>query len=377
MQEVLETWAEQIGLSLTNISLGGIRLAANSVPGDAIVPGTIDATRLNPFSFPARFSRKPGPDEALGLSFAPSTTMDRWVKGTNDEGPGRIRRVSRVSTPPGYQPGPGPTRYRIVRPNMKFGVMALRMRDDGTPTECEIFFGVVLANIPHPLGRVPQLIETAWSGTAPSAFALRTNEPSQFQVWSNTRLFHDRAKATYEDANFPFLTAFGDASDPLLYPLDTDWEDNQGITVQLITGTNADEVYRQLNTLPGRGVVIGEPGEGPADSFPKGLPILPAATANVLRWDGDSPPGQLNWDHLDESTDLSTQGRVAQGVPFAYEDCDRIKATDSTFSLLVKLRFVKQKELNNNWASPDQWHTIGVETVGGGQRDWGLDVIIE
>lgn len=381
VQAVIQSIVDQVSASLGDLS-SKLQFGPGSIPGSAITPGTLPPSAFNPSKLIKYVSLLPGPEDAILIEIAPSQTMDRWVVGSTYRGPGRIWSVVGVTYPPNFKPKPGPTRYRVVTAGAKFTVMSVRLDpsndygvDGDPPFECR--YGIVIEGLEHFLGRVPIGVWALSTGDSPVALASVLDKAGgggtgfATDFFSN-RLFHTRAKATYQDATFPSFTAIGSGS---LAPSASDWQECEGFTVMLVSGTTDEEVYQQMNTLDCIGQSITREAPGPADSVPGGLVASPPATPSVYRWNGSSG---LNADYhgLAETDDLSTYNRIAQGIPFRYEDCERLVATDTRFSVVIQPFFFKSVAMTGTWTTPDQWGNVGLATTGSGVREWFIDLLI-
>ena len=385
LQATLQEMADQTNRSLESLANGGVSFQPNSLDGGAIRPGSLPITALPARALQEAVQRFPGPDEAILLRHTPTTAIDRWVVSGADSGPGRVV-IAQESFQSGWIPSAGPMRYRVVQQGTKFGIMSMRLPPtadlavDFAPG-FEIRYGVIIHKIPHYFGRPPTtLLAAAWVGEAPVARA------SQFEDGGNStllpatrRLFHDRAQATYQTANFPFLTSFG--TDALLLPSAANMADCRGFSISLITGRTSEEVYGELNTLTVLGQDLGEESHGPSVSIPDIFEAHPPATPNVLTWNGTTSGG-ARYTHRTQAEDLSTFGKLIQGVPFRYEDCQRFIPTDEHFSLVCMTEVIRVNgpytggATPADWSAPHLWAKSGVQTNGTSPRDWALDIIV-
>ena len=113
VQEILDDLTGQISASLDSVSTGRIEYQANSIPGDALVPGSISSNRMDRRSIRQLTSQIPGPEDAIILETAISGGSDRWVDADEERGPGRILEVTRAILPRGFRPQSGPVRFRV------------------------------------------------------------------------------------------------------------------------------------------------------------------------------------------------------------------------------------------------------------------------
>lgn len=378
VQAVLEALRDQIGAAIGELA-GKLQFGPGSIPGSAISPGTLPPSAFNPTQLLKYVMRLPGPDEAIIIEIAPSQTMDRWVAGTTSRGPGRVWSVTGVKFPAGFKPKPGPTRYRLVVAGQRFSVMSLRLDptndysiDPDVPFECR--YGIVIEGIEHFLGRPPIAIWALSKDDAPVSLAsiFDGGGSSGTTIFNTNRLFHARAKATYQDSAFPSFTAFGSGA---FLPSAADWQECEGFTFMLVTGETDEEVYQQMNTLDCVGQSISREAHGPGASVPNGLTVSPPAPPSVYTWDGQAG---LNADFTAQADTASLVGadRVVQGVPFRYEDCARFVATSSRFSVVIQPSFFKSVAMAGTWTTPEDWGNVGLVTSGSGVRDWAIDLLI-
>lgn len=321
----------------------------------------------------------PGEEQAVGLELSISATMDRFVSG----GPARIW-TAKATASGASRYGFGPQRYRVVLDGQRFGVMSLRLPPDADmgATIAPGFLvqhGIVVSGIPHWLGRPPRRILAVESvGDSPTSFRALFNTAGA-AVWNSggtTRDFY--WKRTQDEhltlAPYPFASAFG--SDSTLQAGSAQLRDMQGFTFQLLTGNDGGEVFRQLCSRACLGRSLRMDGHGPAVSIPSG--ITPEAP---------TPPTAVDWlnptsyTHRIEGYDLTT-ARVVQGIPFSYEDCRALVATEETFSLVVMPvgeKLVSQSPAPT-YGTPAVWHQNGLvvqSAVSGRLRSWALDIIVE
>lgn len=377
-QAVIESLRDQIALAIGELA-SKLQFGPGSIPGSAIAPGTLPPSAFNPTQLLKYVMRLPGPDEAIIIEIAPSQTMDRWVAGTTSRGPGRVWSVTGVKFPAGFKPKPGPTRYRLVVAGQRFSVMSLRLDPSNdynsnptVPFECR--YGIVIEGIEHFLGRPPIAVWALSKDDAPVSLAsiFDGGGSSGTLIFNTNRLFHARAKATYQDSAFPSFTAFGSGA---FLPSASNWQECEGFTFMLVTGETDEEVYQQMNTLDCVGQSISREAHGPGASVPNGLTVSPPAPPSVYTWDGQAG---ANADFTAQADTVSLVGadRVVQGVPFRYEDCARFVATGSRFSVVIQPSFFKSVAMTGTWTTPEDWGNVGLVTSGSGVRDWAIDLLI-
>lgn len=381
VQEVIQSGVDQVALGLQALTEGKLQLRAGSVDGSVIRPGSLPLTSLPPRALSRASGAAPTAEQAVIVDLAPSRSMDRFSVDADSRGPGRVWKAQGLSFPPGPRVDAGPARYRLITNGMRFGVMAVRMPpgtdlSSSTTPGFEIRYGVIVQGIRHFLGRRPERILAALSAGMPPVSARSEHDDGggAGSLWPGTEeLYWDWADDRYRLATAAFATAFG--SDALLYPSASSLIAARGLSFSLITGSTAEEVFLQLNTLPGLGQTLGRHGCGPSAAVPPTELVEAPAPPNVIQWDGDTGAG-AEYRHLNESNDLASEGRIVQGVPFSLKDCGRLVSTDTHFSIVVQ--FVAPKlsgglSASQSWASPAHWHENGLELD---SRNWAVDVII-
>lgn len=377
IQEVIEDLASQVALNDLALGAGNINFPAGRIPGGAIAPGTLPATAMEPLAWSKLLNQMPGPEAAVGLTTKRSSTVDRWVQGGTNRGPGRAQGVTSVQFPAGWQPYRGVHRYRIVDKRSRFGVMSMIASVGGTAPSwifyANLYYGYVLHRIPHYLGRPPVGIQALqYVGEAPVPFGY---ENTTTLVTGTPTLFHTRAQDEYQTTAKSYGAPLD--TDPILDPTTAEIEAAQGISVSLITGRTAQEVYQQINTRrSGAGPGITSSGHGPSLTLPEGLQVSAPAPAGVLDWEGSIA---FRWDPHAEATDLSTLNHLSQGVPFSYEDCAKMVPNDTHFSLVVQMDMEVERILASGmaaWPSPEEWHAHGLRLDIADDRVLELDALI-
>jgi hypothetical protein len=380
VQQSVGRATEQLSLQVEQLSRGQIRYPAHSIPGGALQPGTIPISAIQPGAFQDALNRMPGPDEAVLLDLIQSDGLDQWLENGGNTGPGRVRTVRGVRYPlNGWQPTSGPRRYRIINAGMEFTPLSTRLELATSPVNAPIVhtdFGMVIHRIPHSFRRPPQgILALAWVGDPPTPFAY--SAPSLAGIWTTqVRLFHDRAKADFQDTVKTFASAIG--IDTALDPGATTLGGATGFSVTLVSGETTDEVYEQLNSREcAEGARFATSGPGPTATTREGLTARGAAPPGVLLWNGSTVTP--NYTHIDESSaGLASNGRIVQGIPFRYEDCQKMRANDTHFDLVVHLHIDQSWQIPNggSFAAPSEWSQHGVRLAGGDDRVWGVDVIV-
>lgn len=391
VQDALEGLAEETAQNIRALRANPPEFPAQSLDGAALKPGSVPAEALNAREVGKKLVSWPSAEEAIELDLVHSTAFDRYVRraATGDTGPGRVWEVAEVRASTTARIGAGPARYRIVQPTQRFGVMSIRLPPDSnlnaqTTPGILIQYGIVVAKIPHYLGRPPErLLAVEAVGDAPASLRTIFTTGGNGSAWSNAGTDRDhywlRTQAEHVTNGFPFMASFGD--DATLAAGANDLRDFQGLSFQLVTGRDGGEVFRQLCSRFTLGRALRTDGRGPAMTLPAGLPIEAPTVPSVVDWQA-GPPAYI---HRIETYDLSTAGtRVVIGMPFSYSDCAALAPTDTHFSVVIQV--VGEREVSQttppltSFGQPDVWHKNGCKTaqsVTGRLRTWAVDVIVD
>jgi hypothetical protein len=354
---------------------------ANSVDGQALKPGSVPAEALDLGALAAKAVSLPGATEALQVSLVQSLTMDRYVGGA---GPGRIWEASLPAQAARARIALGRERFRIALGGQRFGVMSLRLPPDSDLAAQPspgflVQYGIVIAGIPHHLGRAPErLLALESIGDSPVSFRtlFATGGGTLWDSGGTKRDFYwNRTQEQHTTLGaYPFAEAFG--SDTTLSPAVANLRDVAGFSVQLLSGTDAGEVFRQLCSRLVLGRSMRSDGHGPALTIPSGQVIEAPTCATAVDW--LSP---TSYTHRVESFDLTT-ARIVQGIPFSYDDCAALVPTSERFSVVLMPlgeKLVSQSPAPT-YGTPAVWHQNGLRIVDSSSvrlRSWGLDIILE
>ena len=374
-QQVLESTVNNLAAQLAAVAAGAVSFPAHTIPGGAIIPGSLEISALNPEAISAYTRLWPPPEEAIQLEVALSNDVDREWSQSGVQGPGRVWRVTTVRLPDGWTPRPGPLRYRLVVPGRRYGVMATELRDVANPTFSEMVttYGHVITAIPSYGRLVERILAAEQIEDAPVAY--RSNEVLTGGTPDGPfRMFHDRAKIEYQDTQPAFMAGFGSSTALKA----TDGRNATGFSFGLVTGQTATEVYRQLNTRRGiYGRIWNAEGVLPGVSIPESAGVRSPTFPQAIRWDGALA---LNSGYvgLDENDVIGGETRLIEGLPFSYRACERARRTEAQFSVVVQPIMEHRVILaeNETWPTAAHWHETGLETVDGPERDWALDVIV-
>lgn len=386
VQDALEGLAESTEEALRAVRARPPSFPAGSLDGAALAPGSVQPEALNLLEVGRSLVSWPSADEAIELDLIPSTALDQYVAIGAERGPGRVwvatarpGRDSRLAR--------GPARYRIVAPDMRFGVMSTRLPPDADVAANRepgilVQYGVVVTGIPHFLGRRPsRILAVEAVGDQPASLRTLFRTGGLAAAWPATGTdrdyFWSRTQAEHITASFPFAESFG--ADTTLSASVASLRDSTGFSFQLVTGRDGGEVFRQLCSRPTLGRELRGNGHGPSMTIPAGLPHESPSVPIAVDWQG-SPATYI---HRQEGYDFGTAGtRVVIGMPFSYSDCAALAPTDGSFSLVVMPlgeKLVSQSGLAA-FAQPDQWAKNGmrlIESVTGRLRSWALDVIVD
>lgn len=372
---------EQLAMQVEQLSRGVIRYSAHSIPGGALQPGSVPLAAIQPGAFQDALNRFPGPEEAIKLDLIDSDGVDRWLVNSAGtiRGPGRVRTVRGVRYPDtGWTPTSGPRRYRVLAPGSRLTPLNTRLElvAPNSAPRVHVDFGFVIHRIPHWFRRPPQgLLAMPWIGDPPVPFAYAASGLGS--IWAiPQRLFHERAKAAYQDAVKTWGSAIG--ADTLFDPSAAAMGTATGFSAMLVTGETTEDVYEQMNSRScDNGARLVTEGPGPVVATREGIAARSAAPPSLVTWDGDT--GTPVYTHQHESAaGLGTSTRVVQGVPFRYEDCQKMRANNTHFDLVVHLHMEQSLQVPNGggFAIPSEWGEHGVRLDGGDDRTWGVDVIV-
>lgn len=389
LRQSLESMANALLANDAAIATGqALKLNPGVLDGRVIRPGSLPPSSINPLEFARLLNQLPGTDQVVTIRAARSNDIDRWVVNGNNRGPGRVWQVQSVQYPKAWRPTPGPMRYRVVFPNLEFGIMGTELFGDTWALnswygQVELTYGIVLRGLPSFLGRPPVAISAVWEGVSPVALAYQrsdhnfaTNPP--WPLYGTTRLFHDRADALYHTTGFPFLTGYGSTSNSV--PSSSDLADCDGFYFMLLSGRSAEEIYQQLNSRNSNsGAHLQKEAVGPFTSAPGWLRPRSPCSASVYQWSNVGTAATTTYTWRDETFNPATVNRIVQGVPFSYEDCDKLRQSAKDFSLLIQPALGHTITLTNagqQWESPELWHADGVRTSLVDGRDWAIDIIV-
>ncbi len=372
--------ADQLSRQVAGVERGNVQFPINSVDGGSIRPGSITPDKVDQESFNKMVRDMPGPEETVKLRVARQIDVDNDATTTADSGARRIWSVTDAIYPDGYTPRPGPMRVRVVNKGMQFNVMSI----DGRAQSIEMRYGLVLKNIPHFLGRVPdQILYATFVGYPPVQVEAVHHEagpgsigPDSVTYFDTTRLYDSTGVAAgraYDDfvTNPPgWLVEHGSSS--YLAPSVADVAKCEGVKFMMITGANAKEVYAQLNSKQVNGAYLGGNAQGPTASLPPGrLMESPAPACGSVQITTTT-----DLDGRRRSVTTATQEwRIA--YPFSYEVCAQLVATDMHFSLVV-MPDVRHEDAGISGVSLDidDMSTNGVTVVENNDREIGVDIVV-
>lgn len=391
----------------------GLSYPPNTISGDAIIAGTLPASKLELSALYDKVGAHPSAEQAVKLNYAVDGGVDHWLEATTSSvlyrGPARVQRVTSFDIPPTFQPERGLVRYRILRAGVKLTVLGVRVADAHThninaaPIALEVQYGFVLTGIPDFLkGSQRKLLYAAFSGDVPASL---TAERTPATINSKTfKLFDAWADETFRATPQSLFTEFAPAAlsgSSSRYLTQPSWsgsgsQDNylnqvRGFAFQLVSGRQQDEVYAQLN---GRQSAmyphIGGQPAGDRVSVPEGFDAPPPCTAGAVLADSVA----TNWLPLyapGTPSSYFTSGRVIQntdpvqqGVPFLGEDCHRLREKEDSFSLVVQVWPPKLIDGPNGYGAqvtgdcrrPATWGAVGLEIDPQNGREIAVDIVV-
>lgn len=387
--EILESVSSQLSAQIASVASGkGLQLAPGSLSGRVLAPGSIPASALSPIDLEKKLVSAPQPSDAIVLQVARSTSADRWAVDGTTLGPGRIWNVTTARYPAGWKPRAGTARYRIPLADIQFGVMSILMQADawdGATTyidSLEVRYGIVLTGIPNVLGRPPMSIRFAQYGedapTQMSAVFLDGGFAGNPPWNGTTYLLETRIDDLYRTSSKPAWEAYDLATvDGTLSASDV-FNTIKGVSVGLVTASTAVGVWQQLNTRQayvGRNITGSS--HGPIVTCPGGQEMSAPCVPTAIEWDGDASVATTQYQHLNSTTNAAASTRLVQGLPILLDDCSRLTAKQSTFSLVLQVLGYETSNITGTWAKPAHWYEHGVRAPLDQLRDWTLDIVIE
>lgn len=408
LRRVVDDIIDQVSLRMSSIAQGQINFRANSIDARALKPGTLSYDKIEPVGFHRAMNTWPGPDQAIRLSVARDPSVDRWHEATPTAftsdaaaatqrifGPGRVWRVQSYAFPDKtYRPSPGPVRYRVVLPNLEFGLMSMLKANDGLGWSdangtWELVWGVVIRGIPNFYDRAPDnIFWMGWDGDVPTS--LEGDVVNTGGVGPTSNLYEDRAIAEFTSVNRAALAAYNKITAGNYRPTATIIEGWKGISAMLVTGRTDTEVFEQLNGRECQlGMLRGNP-HGPMSSAPSGLrhksPAVPSIVVSTNGTLSNIDPKVKSSDPLPQAS--ANARRVVQGVPFLYEDCARLRPTtgaDGSFAIalelvldytVLKAQIVTWQGSTEVGMEPGAWWTQGLRVVEQNNREIAVDIIV-
>lgn len=407
MQSVLNGVAEQAALGLSQVGNGQINFRPNTIDGGAVIPGTLTPDKFNQTSV-AKFAREtPGEAQTVTLEVAKSQLVDRYAPADSIEaghtGPNRVYEVRSVFLPRGAKLRPGPIRYRVVTKGLKMGLMSIRSEGGNIPNVigevAHLTYGCVIRNIPSFIGldKIPTSMEAVSVGY-PAGQVFKFDDS---YLYSET--FEDEFVADAFGTNAPRMYApFNEPGPPnVIVPTQAYADTIEGMSFQVPTGRTGREVFAQVNGqqtssgdyLTGRGL-------GVAASTPPGLPVEPPFPIQ-LTYSISATYGGTTFQGVTETT-LETVGSTplppntsagwVRGAPMILDDCAKIAATGTHFSLVIQLFPSYQILVHDNGVGVsllgattssnsvtghlNNWGRSGIEIIESGRRKVAIDIIV-
>lgn len=408
IQEALEQVASQANAALASLRGGNINFGTGSIPGSALIPGTVQASRLSREAVSTVQRLIPRVDEAVELRIAPDPSLDRWA----DSGPGRVWRVQRVSYPAGYRRVAGPVRYRIKADPLRLSVCSYGLTNavsgfsivpsssaSGNPVlNWECVYGLIIRGLPVLNGvRPTQILSLTTSGDVESSL---TVDPT-VGGWVSGSAFLADPRAISKYVTTPPV-AYAEFYDPALavsgaqylrptYATPNYPDQIQGLVAHLIRSDAAAGVFAELCGRPCPGTLsLGGAPMGVGVSAPPGY-LAPAILRPAL---ATITSGQQLVCHSLPGTGGAaewTSANAADGGPLDWDDCAALRQTDQSFTVSLQAyppRIVREANALGAWyytqparpttpdMNPSNWPTSGLEIRSEGFRHLEFDLVV-
>lgn len=376
----IKSVTDQLAEAVAGVRGGNLQLPVNSVDGGSIRPGSITPDKVDQESFNKVVRDMPGPEDAVKLEVKRRTDLDQDAQATHTVGARRVWQVTRAVYPQDYKPIPGPQRFRVVDKGMKFNCMSL----DGGPTTITVRYGMIIKDIPHFLGRVPdQILYATFTGFAPAnAEGVHQNAtssvgPDSYDYQTSTRLFDSdgtsgRAHEDFISKAPNWLEAHGSNSN--LAPSTTNVSNCEGVKFMLITGRTVKEVYAQLNSKVVNAAHLGGNMTGPTASIPPGRAVESPFPASASIQHHTAPLDEMSGV---SRTNVTNTRRWRIGYPLSYDACSQLIATNTHFSLVVMPDLERQDDAMNGVSFDiDDMSYNGVTVVADNDREIGVDIVV-
>lgn len=412
LNEQIQRVADQATDAIEEIQRGEGRYLPNTIPGEALRPGSLDRSRFS-VEDEASGALDPGPEDAIGLELG-QATLDRWADDGTRAGPARVMACKNRILPAGRTVSRGAQRFRVLTSGMRLGVLSLvhesaTSRAAATANNTLVTYGLVIAGIPHDLGRPPQrIVDLAWVGDSPvplvgdNGLLNPAGTPGYNGLGDNAEFFLEIDEVDFQSAPPRMFVPFDDVGTGIgpLVPTQTYADTVQGIQVGIPTGTTAKHIRAQMNGRTStwfRSIL----GDAPMlhASVPRDLPWAPPATGALIyvRFTAGAIQDYVSVDEaafFDPAetrykpipTHPSNTVNWIHGVPFRESDCRDLAPTDKEFSVVIQIsppRAVVSGVIANGdpvTAHPDlrlsAWGRVGLEVVEQSGRAVGLDVIV-
>lgn len=398
--EVVTDLADQLQAALGKIANGAIKFQPDSISGEAIKQGSLSVGKLNGKQFSSTFQEFPGPEQAIILHIAPDDVADRWITSTittDYVGPGRIWRVTKYQLPPNWKPSLGPLRYRICTSDMRFGLMACRMLDavttDAKATDWALYYGIILRDVPYFGERPPSRMLYFDQGRMSPASLVGINDGASGGAGTGStntkRLFEQELVADFVTTPPTLYTSFVGAVTGALTPPASFLQEIEGLSAQLIMGRTAQEVSGELNGMRSPNwAYLGGSSTGHVLTTPEGIEVEPPCPAAVHIKANSSQTACRTKDGYTPTTALLGSDNVFDGIPIVYEDCERLRASSSAFSVVIRVHphleygpgssttFSSIYLTPPNQTKAGTWHTFGVKAVPTNGRIFQMDIVV-
>lgn len=408
VQDAIEGALEQVLDEIGNIASGKLSFKPNSIPGTALIAGTIPPSKFNPLGFSQVFTAVPPPEEAAILTIARDPSNDRYLTRSDGSqtyvGPGRVWTVTNVFYPESFNPAALVKRYRILVDEASLGPLSCGLTEpvgtgalhaQQTSSDWECVYGMVLRGIPS-LGKKPELIMAVdYVGDVPAS--LNSVFPSGVSYTNNSPRFLSNQAQQKFDTVPPLLyqrrydSALANGGKQYLDPtyLTPDYLDEiEGLVVQLVKGETAEQIFAELCGRPSP--AWGELGGGPRGSetsAPGGIVAGPPMRSIAVDYNGGG------WYQSEGS--MTDDKRISDGLPLRWGDLAPLRRSETSFSVSIQAwpprvvpnvtgtvsgsggNFIYSLSPTfSDCQRPANWPGVGIDLVSQGHRDFGIDILV-
>lgn len=401
VQSVVQNIADQAALGMAQLANGNIRFQPNTIDGGAIIPGSVTPPKLNQTAVAAFARQLPGEDQVVTLDLTKSRFVDQYAAADTIDagtfGPSRVYEVARVSLPAGVKLRPGPIRYRVVTKGLRMGLMSVNVGGGVTIATgadvaelAAVTYGCIIRNIPSfiGLGKIPTHMEAVSVGYP-------TGQCFKFEDTIGALFEQEYTDDVFKDDPPRMYVPFNEPGPPNVMVPTNDYADTiEGMSFMAITGRTERQVFTQLNSqATSAGDYITGNGGGVTASLPKGLPHVSPFPAQLSYSQSSGLPFNIQSVKRNEAAatnepafGLSNPGvglGWVRGAPMVHEDCGKLIATETHFSLAIQLYPSYQLTLSQLTGAGssvtgalNNWGRIGIEIADIGRRLTAIDIIV-